>query len=421
MLPAWQIISILVFFGAIVGLAYYLATRGSVEATMVAGGTAPSSLKVSGMSLAIDTPGSNACLPDDMIKDSLTAARPVVRMTDESTRLMMELLGGKVAYNMFTLEPPRTGDIAGYWMSKKIGSAGAAAVARTLGLASTAASGNQFVVYMEFPSTFSVETHGADEFLADKAFFFAGTSRSLKPSTVRSQWAKRCNPPMPDITVRCKAAYSSCVYVGDGSVSASVSADETLQQMSSCAPSFLASRLLLWLPEQSDVASYAACYASTQSPVMTQAATTTTRAATTTTQAATNTTRAATNTTRAATNTARAATNTTQAATNTTQAATTTTRAATTTTRAATNTTRAATNTTRAATNTTQAGCIGISTTIKGPCYINNEQSGPNGAHTCTTDMDCSGLRTCSYAGWCGEGPDYTRAADGTGGGCIVM
>jgi hypothetical protein len=294
MLPAWQIILIIVFLGAIVGVAYYFATKGSGATTVVAGATAPSPLKVNGMSLAIDTPGTRACLPDDMIKDTVTASRPVVKMTDESTRLMVELLRGGTAYNMFTFEPPKAGEIAGYWLSKTIGDAGAAAVARTLGLASTAASGNQFVVYMEFPSEFSVETYGAGEFLADKAFFFAGSSRSLKPSSVRSQWAKNCNPPMPDITVRCKGASSSlCEYVGDGSVAATAAAGETLQFLSSCSPAFLASRLLLWIPEKPDVvASYATCYATTQAAT-TQAATT--RAATTqaaTTQAAT--TRAAT-------------------------------------------------------------------------------------------------------------------------------
>jgi hypothetical protein len=361
MFPAWQIILIIVFLGAIVGVAYYFATKeGSGATTVVAGATAPSPLKVTGMSLAIDTPGPRACLPDDMIKDSVTASRPVVKMTDESTRLMMELLRGGVAYNMFTFEPPKAGEIAGYWLSKTIGDAGAAAVARTLGLASTAASGNQFVVYMEFPSEFSVETYGAGEFLAGKAFFFAGSSRSLKPSSVRSQWAKSCNPPMPDITVRCKGASSSlCEYVGDGSVAATVAAGETLQLLSSCSPALLASRLLLWVPEKPDVvASYATCYASTQAA---------------TTQAATP--RAA--TTRAAT----------------TQAA-----------------------TTRPATTQAAESCAGVDPSIKGRCYVRDETANAEGAYRCSTDMDCNGLRTCSVSGYCGEGPDYTRPAGGGGG-----
>jgi len=253
---------------------------------------------------------------------------------------------------MFTFEPPKAGEIAGYWLSKKIGDAGAAAVARTLGLASTAASGNQFVVYMEFPGQFSVETYGAGEFLANKAFFFSGSSRSLKPSSVRSQWAKSCNPPMPDITVRCQGASSSlCEYVGDGSVAATVAAGETLQLLSSCSPAFLASRLLLWVPEKPDVvASYATCYASTAA---------TTRPATT--QAAT----------------------------------------------------------TRPATTQAAESCAGVDPSIKGKCYIRDETANAEGAYRCSTDMDCNGLRTCSSFGYCGEGPEFTRPADG--GGCVMM
>ena len=66
-----------------------------------------------------------------------------------------------------------------------------------------------------------------------------------------------------------------------------------------------------------------------------------------------------------------------------------------------------------------EIACVGIDPTIKGPCYINDEQLGPNGAHSCTTDMDCGGVRTCSVSGYCGEGPEYTRPA--TLAPCVVM
>jgi hypothetical protein len=56
---------------------------------------------------------------------------------------------------------------------------------------------------------------------------------------------------------------------------------------------------------------------------------------------------------------------------------------------------------------------------IKGECYVHDETLNVGGAYTCNTDLDCSGVRTCSSSNWCGEGPEYTRPADG-GGGCII-
>ena len=278
MLPVWQIVLIFVFVGIIIGLAYWFATKDNSKDTAVVAGATPPPLMVKGMSLAIDSPGPTACLPEDMIKDSLMAgSRPVV-MTDASTRVLMELIRGDPAYNMYTLEPPKTGDYAAYWLSKTIGANGAAAFARTLGLENTAASKKQFVVYMEFPSEFKGETNGLDEFLKDKGFLFAGSSRSLKPSTVRSHYMKSCRPPKADITVRCKGSYSSCEYIADGSVPATTSAGETLEVLSSCSPAFYASRLLLWLPDKADRASYATCYASALTS--TPPAATTTMAAT---------------------------------------------------------------------------------------------------------------------------------------------